>query len=59
MKTNRDAWCSMSSIRYAKVLFDLGLSREETDRAERIVEETPEVVRVLHNPVVTKKKNIR
>ena len=56
MKTNRDAWCSMSSIRYAKVLFDLGLSREETDRAERIVEETPEVVRVLHNPVVTKEE---
>ena len=59
MKTNRDAWCSMSSIRYAKVLFDLGLSREETDRAERIVEETPEVVRVLHNPVVTKDEKHR
>ena len=58
MKTakSREAYCSMASIRYAKVLFDLEVSEEAIMAAEQIFEESPELVQVLQNPVVTLEK---
>lgn len=59
METNKTeglGCCSMASIRYAKVLFELGIAGDVIENARTIVQETPELQGVLGNPVVEKER---
>lgn len=45
---------TQTTINYAKVLFDLGISEEAIKDADRIISEVPELSSVLSNPVIPK-----
>lgn len=59
VKSNSRAYCPMSAVRYARVLFDMGLPEEVIGEAEEILESSPELALVLESPVVTKDEKHR
>ena len=55
-KANSGAYCSMAAIRYAKVLYDMGLPEEVIGEAEEIFADSSELISVLESPIVTKEE---
>lgn len=58
MTTNKKAnpgFYSMSAIRYAHVLSELGIKKESIKETRQILEQTRELQKILEHPVITKK----
>ena len=53
-KEAEPVFCQMAAFRYAKVLNELGISKEAVLEAEDIFEKSQELKAALVNPVVTK-----
>lgn len=58
-KKNSREYCSIAAIRYAKVLFEMGTAETVIAESAQILEETPELLETLGNPVVSKEQKRR
>lgn len=49
----------MAAIRYAQVMFDVGILKESIEEAEKAFQDVPELKEILQNPIVTKEEKRR
>ena len=56
-KEAEPVFCQVAALRYAKVLNELGISKEAVLEAENIFGKSQELKAALVNPVITKETN--
>ncbi|WP_122644867.1 ATP synthase F1 subunit delta [Luxibacter massiliensis] len=59
MKTKTESeskYCPQAAVKYARVLFELGIPRNAVERAEKIYMEVPGIQEILANPVIPEKQ---
>ena len=50
-------YCEAAAIRYARVLYEVGVPKEAVQKTREIFEEVPQLHEIFANPTIEKKKN--
>ncbi len=56
--TTSQIYCPSAAVRYARVLYELGVSKEAIHKTKEIFEEVPQVQDVLVNPTISAAKKM-
>lgn len=57
--TNNQLYCPQAAVRYARVLYELGISKEALAKAREIFTEVPQLHDVFINPTIREEQKIK